>query len=133
LARLQRHVLPTLASLPLDNIKPKAIITLLTPIANKGSLETVKRLCRNINEIVRLGVAQGIIEINYLADITKLFAAPKKTNMATIKPERLPELITALRDANLLRTTRFNTLAVTLHDKANRSGNRPLGGYRPRK
>jgi integrase len=103
---LQRHVLPTLASVPLDNIKPKAIITLLTPIANKGSLETVKRLCRNINEIMRLGVAQGIIEINYLADITKLFAAPKKTNMATIKPERLPELMTALRDANLLRTTR---------------------------
>jgi integrase len=103
---LQRHVLPTLASVPLDNIKPKAIITLLTPIANKGSLETVKRLCRNINEIMRLGVAQGIIEINYLADITKLFAAPKKTNMATIKPERLPELMTALKDANLLRTTR---------------------------
>ncbi|MBA6291864.1 tyrosine-type recombinase/integrase [Colwellia sp. MB3u-70] len=103
---LQRHVLPTLASVPLDNIKPKAIIALLTPIANKGSLETVKRLCRNINEIMRLGVAQGIIEINYLADITKLFAAPKKTNMATIKPERLPELMTALRDANLLRTTR---------------------------
>ena len=103
---LQRHVLPTLANVPLDNIKPKAIITLLTPIANKGSLETVKRLYRNINEIMRLGVAQGIIEINYLADITKLFAAPKKTNMATIKPERLPELMTALKDANLLRTTR---------------------------
>lgn len=102
---LQRHVLPTLASVPLDNIKPKAIITLLTPIANKGSLETVKRLCRNINEIMRLGVAQGIIEINYLADITKLFAAPKKTNMATIKPERLLELMTALKDANLLCTT----------------------------
>jgi integrase len=103
---LQRHVLPTLANVPLDTIKPKAIITLLTPIANKGSLETVKRLCRNINEIMRLGVAQGIIEINYLADITKLFAAPKKTNMATITPERLPELMATLRDANLLRTTR---------------------------
>jgi integrase len=103
---LQRHVLPTLANVPLDTIKPKAIISLLTPIANKGSLETVKRLCRNINEIMRLGVAQGIIEINYLADITKLFPPAKKTNMATIKPERLPELMAALRDANLLRTTR---------------------------
>ena len=103
---LKRHVLPTLANLPLDTIKPKAIITLLTPIANKGSLETVKRLCRNINEIMRLGVAQGIIEINYLTDITKLFPAAKKTNMATIKPERLPELMAALRNANLMRTTR---------------------------
>jgi integrase len=103
---LNRHVLPTLANIPLDKIKPKTVITLLTPIANKGSLETVKRLCRNINEIMRLGVAQGVIEINYLADITKLFPAAKKTNMATIKPERLPELMSALREANLLRTTR---------------------------
>jgi integrase len=103
---LNRHVLPTLANVPLDTIKPKAVITLLTPIANKGSLETVKRLCRNINEIMRLGVAQGIIEINYLADVTKLFPAAKKKNMATIKPERLPELMNALRDANILRTTR---------------------------
>lgn len=103
---LERHVLPTLANVPLEQIKPKAIINLLTPIANKGSLETVKRLCRNINEIMRLGVAQGIIEINYIADITKLFPAAKKINMATIKPERLPELMTAIREANLLRTTR---------------------------
>lgn len=103
---LQRHVLPTLANVPLDTIKPKAVITLLTPIANKGSLETVKRLCRNINEIMRLGVAQGIIEVNYLADITKLFPAAKKTNMATIKPERLPELMSAIKESTILRTTR---------------------------
>jgi len=55
---------------------------------------------------MRLGVAQGIIEINYLAEITKLFPPAKKTNMATIKPERLPELMKALREANLMRTTR---------------------------
>lgn len=103
---LERHVLPSLGNVPLDKIKPKTVIDLLTPIANKGSLETVKRLCRNINEIMRLSVAQGIIEFNYLADITKLFPAAKKTNMATIKPERLPELMAAIRNANVLRTTR---------------------------
>lgn len=103
---LERHVLPSLSNVPLDKIKPKTVIDLLTPIANKGSLETVKRLCRNINEIMRLSVAQGIIEFNYLADITKLFPAAKKTNMATIKPERLPELMAAIRNANVLRTTR---------------------------
>ncbi|QBY03727.1 DUF4102 domain-containing protein [Thalassotalea sp. HSM 43] len=103
---LERHVLPTLSNVPLDTIKPKTVITLLTPIANKGSLETVKRLCRNINEVMRLGVAQGIIEVNYLADVTKLFPAAKKTNMATIKPERLPELLSAIRESTILRTTR---------------------------
>ena len=103
---LERHVLPTLANVPLNTIKPKAIIALLNPIVNKGSFETVKRLCRIINEIMRLGVAQGVIEINYLADITKLFPPAKKKNMATITPDRLPELMNAIRNANMLRTTR---------------------------
>lgn len=103
---LELYVLPSMANVPLAKIKPKAVIALLTPLANKGSLETVKRLCRNINEIMRLGVAQGIIEVNYLSEVTKLFPAPNKTNMATIKPERLPELMSAIRNASILRTTR---------------------------
>lgn len=100
------HVLPKLADVPVHLVKPKLVIDILNPIASKGSLETVKRLCRNINEVMRLAVASGLIEVNYLAEITKLFAAPKKTNMASIKPERLPELLTALRESNSLRTTR---------------------------
>ncbi len=103
---LERHVLPELANIPIHLVKPKMVIDILNPIANKGSLETVKRLCRNINEIMRQGVASGLIEVNYLADITKLFAAPKKTNMPTIKPERLPELMKALSVASITRNTR---------------------------
>lgn len=103
---LQRHVLPELENVPVHVIKPKRVIDILQPIANKGSLETVKRLCRNINEIMRLAVASGLIEVNYLADITKLFAAPKKKNMPTLVPERLPELMGALSIANIMRTTR---------------------------
>lgn len=103
---LERHVLPELAHIPIQLVKPKMVIDILNPIASKGSLETVKRLCRNINEIMRQGVASGLIEVNYLADITKLFAAPKKTNMPTIKPERLPELMKALSVASITRNTR---------------------------
>ncbi|PMG31361.1 integrase [Shewanella sp. 10N.286.52.C2] len=100
-----KHVLPKLANVPISTIKPKVIITLLTPIANKGNYETVNRLCRYINEVMRLAVAEGIIEVNYLSDVTKLFPAAKKTNMPTIKPERLPELMRAIREARITRTT----------------------------
>ena len=102
---LNKHILPSLEKVPVQSIKSKLIIDILRPVANKGSLETVKRLCRIINEVMRLAVASGIIEINYLADITKLFPAPKKTNMATIEPERLPELMSALSIASITRTT----------------------------
>lgn len=100
------HILPELANVPIHLVKPKLVIDILNPIASKGSLETVKRLCRNINEVMRLAVASGLIEINYLADITKLFAAPKKTNMATITPDRLPELMRALNQASIMKITR---------------------------
>jgi integrase len=103
---LDLHVLPKLANVPVHIIKPKRVIDILQPIASKGSLETVKRLCRNINEIMRLAIAFGLIEVNYLADITKLFAAPKKTNMPTITPDRLPQLMSALSSASIMKTTR---------------------------
>tara|TARA_R110000737_G_scaffold67694_1_gene95689 strand:+ start:174 stop:1436 length:1263 start_codon:yes stop_codon:yes gene_type:complete len=103
---MNRHVLPFLAAVPVDTIKPKQIIDILQPIANTGSLETVKRLCRNINEVMRLAVASGLIEINYLSDITKLFPAPKKKNMLSISPDRLPELMKALFNSNITRGTR---------------------------
>ena len=103
---LEKHILPVLADVPIHQIKPKLIIDILEPVANKGALETVKRLCRVINEIMRLAVAAGVIEVNYLSDVTKLFPSPKKTNMATIKPERLPELMRALFNSNITRNTR---------------------------
>jgi len=111
---LNKHVLPGLANIPVNQIKPKTILSILNPVAAKGSLETVKRLCRNINEVMRLAVALGLIEVNYLTDITKTFPAPKKSNMPTIKPEQLPELMASLRDANLMRTTR-HLVAWQLH------------------
>ena len=103
---LDKHILPSLKNVPIETIKPKLIIGILKPIEAKGSLETIKRLCRVINEVMRLALAEGVIEVNYLSDITKLFAAPKKTNMATITPDRLPELMQALNNASIMKITR---------------------------
>ena len=103
---LERHVLPSLQNVPVHLIKPKLIIEILEPVVNQGSYETVKRLCRNINEVMRISVASGLIELNYLADITKLFPAPQKKSMATITPDRLPELMKSLINSNITLMTR---------------------------
>lgn len=105
-SQMDKHVLPVIKDIPIHEVKPKMVIDILRPIANRGNLETVKRLCRNVNEVMRLAVASGHIEINYLADITKLFPAPNKQNMATIKPERLPDLMKALAEASINKSTR---------------------------
>ncbi|NOJ23224.1 integrase domain-containing protein [Vibrio coralliilyticus] len=103
---LEKHILPKLANFPIQDIKPKLVLDILAPVKAQGSLETVKRLCRIINEVMRLAVASGHIEVNYLADITKLFPAPKRKHMATIRPERLPELMQAIANANITLSTR---------------------------
>ena len=103
---LTKHILPSLKNIPINSIKPKLIIDILEPVKNQGSLETVKRLCRIINEIMRIAVASGVIEVNYLSDITKLFPAPKKANMPTIAPSQLPELMQKLHNANITKLTR---------------------------
>ncbi len=103
---LEKHILPKLANVPIQDIKPKLVLDILAPVKAQGTLETVKRLCRIINEVMRLAVASGDIEVNYLADITKLFPAPKRKHMATIEPERLPELMQAIVNANITLPTR---------------------------
>ncbi|EEX42707.1 integrase domain-containing protein [Vibrio furnissii] len=103
---LEKHILPKLGNVPIQDIKPRTVLSILEPVKAQGTLETVKRLCRIINEVMRLAVASGDIEVNYLADITKLFPAPKHQHMVTIEPERLPELMQAIAGANITLSTR---------------------------
>jgi len=103
---LSRHILPVFENVPVHLVKPKLVLDTFKPLQAKGSFETIKRLCRIVNEIMRLAVAAGVIDVNYLADVTKLFPAPKKTNMATIEPSRLPDLMKAIAFANVSRPIR---------------------------
>lgn len=74
--------------------------------AAKGSLETVKRLCQRINEVMAYATNTGLITTNPLAGITSAFQPPVKQKMLTLKPEQLSELMKALSTANIKMTTR---------------------------
>ncbi|WP_105188491.1 integrase domain-containing protein [Pseudoalteromonas sp. T1lg48] len=105
--RVEKHLFPSLGSCPIHNLTPKLLIQALEPVKARGNLETVKRLCRYVNEIMRLAIAEGTISTNYLVETTKLFPAPQSKNMACIKPERLPEFMKALANSNTSITTRL--------------------------
>lgn len=56
--RIEKYLLSDLGKFPLDDIiAPQAIKT----IANQGKLDTVGRLCRNLNEIMNFAVNTGAI------------------------------------------------------------------------
>ena len=106
LRSLDLHVLPKLGKLPVTLIRAQDAIAVIEPIAARGSLETVKRLCQRLNEIMIYCVNTGMIEHNPLAGIGKAFIAPAKTRMPTLKPGQLPDLMLKLSRASIRMTTR---------------------------
>ena len=52
LRSLELHILPKLGDMPIHLLKAQYVIEVIAPVAAKGSLETVKRLCQRLNEIM---------------------------------------------------------------------------------
>lgn len=103
---LELHIFPYLSDTPVKQITAPQVIELLRPIEAKGSLETVKRLIQRLNEVMGYATNCGFISANPLTGIRKAFKKPKKENMAALAPAELPELIEAIANANIKRTTR---------------------------
>ena len=103
---LELHVFPELAKTPIHKITAKNTIKILEPLANKGTLETVKRLTQRLNEIMVYATNTGIIDHNPLTGINKAFQAPKAQNMPTIEPKELPTLMRSIYNASIKKTTR---------------------------
>ncbi|HDY7835052.1 TPA: tyrosine-type recombinase/integrase [Vibrio vulnificus] len=103
---LELHIFPYLSDTPVNQITAPQVIELLRPIEAKGSLETVKRLIQRLNEVMGYATNCGFISANPLTGIRKAFKKPKKENMASLAPAELPELIEAIANANIKRTTR---------------------------
>lgn len=106
LRSLELHIFPHLADTPVKNITAPLVIELLKPIEAKGSLETVKRLSQRLNEVMNFATNCGLIQANPLTGIKAAFKKPKKENMAALKPAELPELMGAIANASIKRTTR---------------------------
>lgn len=103
---LELHIFPSLGKYPIDKLTAKKVIEQLSPIAAKGSLETIKRLCQRLNEIMVFSVNTGLLEHNPLSGIGKAFKTPEKQHLATIKPEELPALMQTINRASIKRVTR---------------------------
>tara|TARA_R110000868_G_scaffold155362_1_gene381812 strand:- start:33300 stop:34565 length:1266 start_codon:yes stop_codon:yes gene_type:complete len=103
---LDLHVFPKLGKVPISKVTAPDVISILRPVEQKGSLETVKRVSQRLNEIMAYAVNSGLIFSNPLTNIYKIFKKPRKKSMATLPPDELPELMVTLANASIKRTTR---------------------------
>ena len=103
---LELHIFPSIGKVPIHKIIAIKTIEIIEPISAKGNLDTVKRLCQRLNEIMIYSVNTGLIQANPLSGISKAFKTPVKQHLPTLKPEQLPTLMQTLAIANIKITTR---------------------------
>ncbi|MCP4335657.1 MAG: tyrosine-type recombinase/integrase [Gammaproteobacteria bacterium] len=103
---LELHIFPSLGNVPIHKINAVKAIEVIEPVAAKGSLETVKRLCQRLNEIMTYAVNSGLVKANPLAGIGKAFQTPVKRHLPTLKPDQLSNLLKTLAFASIKTTTR---------------------------
>ncbi len=103
---LERHVFPLIGQRPISEITAPMAITAIEPVASRGNLETVKRLCQRLNEIMTFSVNTGVIQHNPLTGIRERFAKPVKQHNPTLEPNQLPLLMQTLNKASIKLPTR---------------------------
>ena len=103
---LDSHIFPRLGSNPISQIDAPMVIQVIDVVAARGNLETVKRLCQRLNEIMTFAVNSGIIHHNPLSGIREGFANPIKKHNPTLNPDQLPLLMAKLNYASINLTTR---------------------------
>lgn len=98
--RIERHILPTLASTPVSEIKPFLLVQALKPLEAQGKKATAKKTIETVNNVLNHAVNCGILEFNPCLQVGKAFISHKTTNRATLPYQELPHLIEVIRQHN---------------------------------
>lgn len=103
---LELYILPSLGDKPVHLLKATDFISALRPVEDLGKLETLKRAIQYLNGVMNYAVNYGLIVSNPAQAIGEVFKKPVREHMATLKPEELPDLMSALNRANIKHQTR---------------------------
>jgi len=104
--RLEKYIFPKMGRTPIHKVSASTTIDIISPLAKAEKLETVKKICRWVNEAMVYAVNTGVIHSNPLSGIGKAFNAPTVTNMPTIGPEQLPDLMYRIQHSSTKLVTR---------------------------
>ena len=104
--RLETYIFPEMGRTPIQKVNAVSTIAILEPLAKREKLETVKKLCRWVNEVMLYAVNSGVVHANPLSGIGKAFKPPKVRNMLTLRPDELPELVFKIQHSTTKLVTR---------------------------
>ena len=105
--RIEIYLFPPLAYMPISEITPNAVVTALTPLSKQGKSDTLKRVIRLLNEVLNFAVNYGVLEFNPCLSINAVFSFKPAENNPTIRPEALPDLLSAIHHSNITLAIKY--------------------------
>lgn len=75
---LERDVFPAIGDISVTEIKAHTLVKAVQPVQARGALETVRRLCQRINEVMIYAQNTGLIDAVPSVNIGKAFEKPQK-------------------------------------------------------
>ena len=115
LARLNRHVFPTIGHLPVTELKSRHFIELLKGIEEKGLLEVASRSRQHLSNIMRYAVHQELIDTNPAANLGGVTTPPVRRHYPAMPLERLPELLERIGAYHQGRELTRHAVLLMLH------------------
>jgi integrase len=104
---MELYALPAIGSYPLKEITAPLVIGTLRSLEKQNKLETLGRVRTKLNQVMIFAVNTGVVEHNPLSKISAAFGSNQVTHQPAIHPKELPELLQAIKIANLYTPTRY--------------------------
>ena len=94
--RMKEDVVPYLGHLPIDEIQPQDILSVIRKIENRGALDVASRILQDIRRVCRYAVQTGRLTNNPAVDLTGVLKARKLKHRDSLPREELPDFLKAL-------------------------------------
>ncbi|MDR2076033.1 MAG: tyrosine-type recombinase/integrase [Desulfovibrio sp.] len=96
--RLDRDALPFLGGMPLADIDAPTVLAVLRRVEERGTIVAMRKLKSHISQIMRYGIACGIIYHDPSRDLSGALRSQKSVPMpAIIEPKQVGKLMLAIR------------------------------------
>lgn len=97
--RLERDVFPWLGLVPINDIKPPALLECLRRVEARGAIETAHRIRQACGQVFRYGIASGLCERDAAADLRDaLRPVQTRHHSAITDPKEAGELLRSIED-----------------------------------
>ncbi len=93
LERLKQHVFPVIGALPITDITIPDVVRVIERIADKGTVETAKRMKQVIGQIFRYASQRGLCEHNPASDLKDILPTREEKHHPCLPMAEIPQLL----------------------------------------